>query len=281
MKNNTGILTFVTMNTTIKVHLYKFNKIYHFVNGIILKKCKLGKMKGQLIRLFEKKSMAYVEKKLREGVSLISTFFPEFSSEVIESFYKVALEYFFWNSKVNLISRKDILNIVEHHILHSLSIFKFVKFIENSIIVDIGSGGGFPAVPLALANPNLKIFAVESIRKKVKAIEDICLKMSIKNVIPIHGRFENKKEIKGHYFTGRAVAPIPTLLNWIRNRFIKEKISNNYTPQSLIYLKGRDIEKDISFLERNGIPYFVFEIYSAIPLLYYKDKIILVITPLT
>ncbi len=154
---------------------------------------------------------------------------------------------------------------------------KFVSFKPGSVIVDIGTGGGFPAVPLAILNPHCSFIAIDSTGKKIKVLSTIINNANIKNILPVHGRFENKKDIKGHYILGRAVAPIPQLIKWTKNRFIHEEIPHPYSPSSLIYLKGSDIENDIIFLEKNEISYFIYYIGEKIPLPYFKEKTILII----
>jgi len=226
-------------------------------------------------------------------MDLIRENFPQLNEHTINKLFELAMLFFYWNTKINIISRADIMNVVEHHILHSLSILKFMDFYRGLTIVDVGTGGGLPALPLSLLKPDNKFILIDGTGKKIKVVKEIVATLKLDNVIAIHGRIENKKEVKGHYFVGRAVAPIPKLVKWIKNRFLEVEIPGGipvwregqnqenppYAPPSLIYLKGNDIQHDIIFFQKKSIPYLVFNIYEKIKHPYFKEKIILMAQP--
>jgi len=147
-----------------------------------------------------------------------------------------------WNTKINVISRKDADNIVIHHILHSLSIFRFVKFNDNADILDLGTGGGFPGLPLAIMQPNVNFVLLDSRKKKLFVIDEICKKAQIKNVTTVHARVEEHTS-KYDFVVTRAVAKSSSLLKWTKNLIKKD--ATHGLPNGLIALKGGDLKEEL------------------------------------
>lgn len=147
-----------------------------------------------------------------------------------------------WNSKINLISRKDIDNLVEHHILHSLAIAKFIQFQPGTTIMDVGTGGGFPGIPLAILFPECRFTLIDSIGKKIHVAEDIAKQIGLTNVECIQERAEEEKR-QFDFVVSRAVMPLPDLVKLIKkNVHHKHK---NAMPNGLIVLKGGNLDSEI------------------------------------
>lgn len=176
------------------------------------------------------------------GEEVILKYFEELTPIQIEQFGKLGELYPEWNSKINVISRKDIENLYVNHILHSLSIAKFISFANGSSILDFGTGGGFPAIPLAVMFPNVKFLLVDRIAKKLRVAEDIANKIGLTNVQIKHGDI---KEVKGKFdfIVSRAVMDFNDMIPLIKGLVGKE--SKNAIDNGVICLKGGDLEKEL------------------------------------
>ncbi len=170
---------------------------------------------------------------------VVLKYFPELSDKQKLQFDKFGNAIREINSKVNLISRKDESNLFERHILHSLSIAKYIRFPAGSRVVDAGTGGGFPGIPLAIYFPEVHFTLVDSIAKKVNAVKKIADLLDLKNVTVLNSRMEQVNESFDFAVT-RAVAPLKTLKQWL-----KGKINNRYSESGLICLKGGNLEEEI------------------------------------
>ena len=157
-----------------------------------------------------------------------------------------------WNSKINVISRKDIDNLYEHHVLHSLSIAKFLPFQPDTSILDVGTGGGFPGIPLAILFPNCRFVLIDSIGKKIKVASEIAQSLGLTNVVCRQERAEQEKQ-KFDFVVSRAVMPLPDLV-----KLIRKNISNkhkNAIPNGLIVLKGGDLKAEIAPFQKTAEVY--------------------------
>jgi len=176
-------------------------------------------------------------------IALILKYFPELTAKQQDQFSKLGPAYKFWNAQINVISRKDEDNFYERHVLHSLGIAKVIKFDDNSEIIDIGTGGGFPGIPLAILFPECEFTLVDSIGKKIKVVNEVVEELGLKNVTGIHARAEQIKQ-QFDFVVSRAVTSMPAFLPWTRNKFKKE--NHNKLHNGILYLKGGDLKEELS-----------------------------------
>ena len=174
-------------------------------------------------------------------MDLITRYFPHLSDQQKEQFAALYDLYTDWNSKINVISRKDITNLYEHHVLHSLGIARFISFKGGSQVMDLGTGGGFPGIPLAILFPEVKFHLVDSIGKKIKVASEIANAIGLKNVTFRHCRAEEEKA-KFDFVVSRAVMPLSDLLKIIRKNISSTQM--NAIPNGLICLKGGELAKE-------------------------------------
>lgn len=167
----------------------------------------------------------------------ILAYFPDLTSKQIAQFEQLGLLYKDWNSKINVVSRKDIDNIYTHHILHSMAIAKVFQFKDGASVLDLGTGGGLPGIPMAILFPNVQFLLVDSIGKKIKVTQEIATALSLNNVRSKQIRVEAVQEHFDFVIT-RAVAVLPKLMTWIKKSFKKK--NNHKLPNGLLALKGTD-----------------------------------------
>lgn len=149
--------------------------------------------------------------------------------------------YAFWNEQINVISRKDLDNFYERHVLHSLGIAKVIKFAPGTKIMDVGTGGGFPGIPLAIMFPECQFHLVDSIGKKIKVVNEVASAIGLKNLTAEHERAEKVND-KYHFVVSRAVTEFPVFYNWVRGKFLKEQL--NTLSNGILYLKGGDLREE-------------------------------------
>lgn len=174
-------------------------------------------------------------------MELILKYFPNLSEEQQKQFAALYDLYIDWNSKINVISRKDIENLYEHHVLHSLGIAKIINFTPRTSIMDLGTGGGFPGIPLAILFPETKFHLVDSIGKKVRVANEVADAIGLKNVTFRHARAQEEKGMFD-FVVSRAVMPLTDLMDIIKKNITKEQ--KNALPNGLICLKGGELEHE-------------------------------------
>jgi 16S rRNA (guanine527-N7)-methyltransferase len=172
----------------------------------------------------------------------VAPYFPEFTAHQFDQLAKLGPLYRDWNEKINVISRKDIDQLYLHHVLHSLAIAKFIRFKPGTRILDAGTGGGFPGIPLAIAFPEAEFTLADSIGKKITVVNAVASETGLQNVRTFNGRVEN---ITGtfDFVVSRAVTSLPEFVGWIRGKISRE--NRNALPNGIIYLKGGDLESEL------------------------------------
>ena len=185
-------------------------------------------------------------------MDIILKYFPNLSEVQQQQFAALYELYTDWNSKINVISRKDITNLYEHHVLHSLGIAKVMQFRPETTVMDLGTGGGFPGIPLAILFPETHFHLVDSIGKKVKVATEIANAIGLKNVITRHCRAEEEKQLFD-FVVSRAVMPLADLLKIIRKNIKKEQ--HNALPNGLICLKGGELEREVMPVKHQTLMY--------------------------
>ena len=204
-------------------------------------------------------------------MEIITQYFDDFSAQQLKQFSLLKPLYTEWNSKINVISRKDIDNFYVHHVLHSLSIAANFEFNENTKVMDLGCGGGFPSIPLAIFFPNTSFHLVDSINKKLTVVQEIAAAIGLNNITVQHTRAEEIKNRKFDVVISRAVAPMQDLWKWSKP-LIQKNNQDQALPNGLICLKGGDLSKEI---QESGCKPFVWEVDKIFPESFFKDKFLL------
>lgn len=178
-----------------------------------------------------------------EDRSIINKYFKNLDQGQEERFAALGAIYADWNSRINLVSRQDIDHLYERHILHSLSIARFIHFKGDSHVLDLGTGGGFPGIPLAIMFPNVRFCLVDSIGKKIKVVEAVVHELGLTNVSPVCSRAEN---LTGafDFIVSRAVAPLPDIYRWAGKLVGRKQF--HAIPNGIICLKGGDLKEELS-----------------------------------
>src|SRR6201996_2326430 len=170
------------------------------------------------------------------------TYFPNLTPTQRQQFEQLPQLYEFWNNQINVISRKDIDQLFERHVLHSLGIAKIMPFLPGESVLDVGTGGGFPGIPLAILFPDTQFYLVDSIGKKIKVVQEVAKALGLKNVRAAHLRAEQVDE-KFDFIVSRAVTRLGEFYPWIKGKF--NKTSKNSLPNGILYLKGGDLTEEI------------------------------------
>lgn len=185
-------------------------------------------------------------------MELILKYFPELTSSQLEKFRLLEALYIEWNSRINVISRKDMEHFYERHVLHSLGIAKVIEFLPGAQVLDVGTGGGFPGIPLAILFPETKFLLVDSIGKKIKVVHEVAQAADITNVVAIQARAEDVKG-KFDFVVSRAVTTLPDFIKWVENKIKKE--SRNILNNGILYLKGGDLEEELALVRNQCMVY--------------------------
>ncbi len=175
-------------------------------------------------------------------MELILKYFPDLTPLQIEQFTKLEALYQDWNLKINVVSRKDIDELYMRHVLHSLAIAKVIQFKEGSSMMDVGTGGGFPGIPLAILFPECEFHLVDSINKKLNVVREVVAGLELQNVKVTHSRVEDIKETYD-FIISRAVAAMPTFVHWIKGKVAKTQ--QNELKNGILYLKGGDLTEEL------------------------------------
>ncbi|HTL81973.1 MAG TPA: 16S rRNA (guanine(527)-N(7))-methyltransferase RsmG [Bacteroidia bacterium] len=189
----------------------------------------------------------------------ILQYFPELTPDQQEKFFRLKELYEFWNAQINVISRKDMDNFYVHHVLHSLAIAKIISFKPGTEVLDVGTGGGFPGIPLAILFPEVNFHLVDSIGKKIKVVNEVANELGLKNVKAEHKRVE---ELKGQYdfIVSRAVAPWNEIHAWT-GRLLKRG-GNNTLKNGWILLKGGDLTEELFSVKNRAEAEFIYEFFK-------------------
>jgi 16S rRNA (guanine527-N7)-methyltransferase len=191
-------------------------------------------------------------------VDLIVRYFPEITAEQLESFTRLEALYQDWNKKINVVSRKDIDELYLRHVLHSLGIAKVIQFLPGARILDVGTGGGFPGIPLAILYPESHFTLVDAIGKKVRVVQEVIDGLKLSNVVARHSRVEDIDE-QFDFIVSRAVAAMPTFVHWVKGRIAKTSLHS--LKNGILYLKGGDLSEEL-MPYRNVVIYALSDYFS-------------------
>lgn len=199
-------------------------------------------------------------------MSIIKKYFPDLTDTQYEQFDKLNELYSEWNQKINVVSRKDLINLTERHILHSLSIGKLLKFKKGTQILDVGTGGGFPGIPLAILFPEVEFYLIDAIRKKILVVNNVARGVGLKNVRAEQKRVEDVKA-KYDFIVSRAVTAFPRFTKMVQKNVSTDQ--KNALPNGILYLKGGDFSKEI---KRFGDDVAVFKLSDYFEEEFYETK---------
>lgn len=207
-------------------------------------------------------------------MEMIQKYFADFTVVQVKQFTALKELYAEWNTKINVISRKDMDNFYKHHVLHSLAIAAKFEFVKDMEVMDLGSGGGFPGIPLAIFFPDTHFHLVDSINKKLKVVSEIAAAIGLKNCTVQHSRAEDIKTRKFDVVVSRAVAPLKDLWHWSKPLLQKTKrtIDTTSIPNGLICLKGGDLTQEVF---ESGCKPLIWEIENIFQEDFFNEKYLL------
>lgn len=205
---------------------------------------------------------------------IILKYFPDLSPVQQQQYQQLPELYNFWNNQINVISRKDIDSLLERHVLHSLGIAKIMPFLPVEKVLDVGTGGGFPGVPLAIMFPETQFYLVDSIGKKIKVVNEVAKAIGLKNLKAEHIRAEQVPG-KFDFVVSRAVTQLKDFYPWVKDKFNKE--SKNKLPNGILYLKGGDLSQEITesklaVTQYHLKDYFTEEFFETKQVIYVKGQ---------
>jgi 16S rRNA (guanine527-N7)-methyltransferase len=175
-------------------------------------------------------------------MEILTKYFPDLTDQQMDQFGRLGTLYEEWNSQINVISRKDIEQLYERHVLHSLAIAKIIQFKPKTNVLDVGTGGGFPGIPLAILFPETSFLLIDSIGKKIKVVNEVASALNLTNVVAEHIRVEEVK-LKFDFVVSRAVTAFPRFVSMVQTKVASK--SNNDLQNGILYLKGGDFEEEI------------------------------------
>jgi len=185
-------------------------------------------------------------------IAILKKYFPHLTGTQIKQFEQLQQLYELWNAQINVISRKDIELLYERHVLHSLGIAKVMPFKSGTKIMDVGCGGGFPGIPLAILFPDSQFYLVDSIGKKIKVVNEIASAIGLTNLKAEHKRAEEVKD-NFEFIVSRAVTEFPVFYKWVQNKISKKQFNN--LPNGILYLKGGDLQEELKLFEKRVVLY--------------------------
>lgn len=214
--------------------------------------------------------MALSLKFFMSDVSLITKYFPSLTEKQLQQFEQLQELYSFWNSQINVVSRQDIENLYEKHVLHSLGIAKVMKFKPGTEILDVGTGGGFPGIPLAILFPDSQFHLVDSIGKKIKVVTEVSQAIGLKNLTTQHERAENVAN-DYDFIVSRAVTRLKPFYGWIKDKVTKNQF--NDLRNGILYLKGGDLSEELEefggeYEQYNLAEYFTEDFFETKKVVY-------------
>jgi 16S rRNA (guanine527-N7)-methyltransferase len=192
-------------------------------------------------------------------LNAILSYFPSLTPLQIKRFEYLSVLYPEWNAKINVISRKDIGQLYLHHVLHSLAIARVIRFANGTTVLDAGTGGGFPGIPLAILFPETRFTLVDSIGKKIKVVEGVSNELELTNVVSLNARFESVNRTFD-FVTGRAVSNVPLFFSMVRHRIRKSGV--NDLPNGILYLTGGDVAEETASLPAIVKAYPIADFFS-------------------
>jgi 16S rRNA (guanine527-N7)-methyltransferase len=203
-------------------------------------------------------------------MQIIHKYFPDLTEKQIEQFTDLQQLYQHWNAQINVISRKNMDTLYTNHILHSLAIAKVIQFEKGTKILDIGTGGGFPGIPLAILFPEVDFLLVDSIGKKIKVVNEVSNAIGLTNVIALHERAENIKD-PFDFVVSRAVTNMTDFKKWVKGKF--NNTHNNTLNNGILYLKGGDLSEEL-----RGISHVKYEIADLFEEEFFETKKVIYIS---
>lgn len=192
-------------------------------------------------------------------MQLIRHYFPDLIDLQVDQLSQLKALYTEWNQKINVISRKDIESLYLHHVLHSLAIAKVVKFAPGTYVLDVGTGGGFPGIPLAILFPETQFTLIDSIGKKIKVVSEVGSALGLQNIEPRHVRVQDVKE-HFDFVVSRAVTALPDFMAMIKGRIRKEQI--NHLQNGVLYLKGGEVESELNTINYHSHVYYLSNFFK-------------------
>lgn len=198
-------------------------------------------------------------------MQIIKRYFPNLTEKQLEQYSALQNLYAEWNEKINVISRKDMENLYERHVLHSMSIGKIVEFDPNDNVIDIGTGGGFPGIPLAILFPQTQFHLVDSIGKKIRVVTEVAKEIGLENVVAEQMRVEKAKKNNYDFAVTRAVAQTQKLYHWIKPALRKNKpslVEKDEFKHGILALKGGDLKEELADFKHNVRLYKLSEMFE-------------------